>query len=70
MITRVVGLEEAEKCAFAVCCRAGMFSPFDDDETGKCTMCDHDIFFRPTLPQKPMKICVQCASDMIEGTKQ
>ena len=67
---QVVSAEEAEKCEFAVCCREGDPSPFTDNLTGACAHCGHAIFFRPTLPKAPTKICMECVIAMTEATKQ
>lgn len=56
----VVSDEEAEEVDAVVCLRAGSPSPFTDNETGVCSQCGHAIFFRPYMPKKPRKICVQC----------
>ena len=60
----IVSGEEAEAVDFVVCCRAGRPSPFKDNVTGVCAHCGHAIFFRPYMPQKPQKICVECAVDL------
>lgn len=61
---QVVSAEDAEKVSYVVCCRQGMSSPFTDNETGNCCACGHAIFFRPTSPKKPPKLCMECAADM------
>ncbi len=57
----IVSDDEAEKADFAVCMRAGSISPFTDNLTGTCFDCGHAIIFRPYLPTKPVKICMECA---------
>jgi len=65
----IVSNEEAEKADFVVCLRIGMPSSFTDNEYGKCAHCGHGIFFRPYMPKKPAKICVQCLNDLAIGGK-
>lgn len=63
-IIKIVSDEDAERADFVVCLRVGASSPFTDNETGTCTRCGHAIFFRPYVPQKPPKICMQCAVEL------
>lgn len=67
MTIRVVSEAEAEQARYVVCCRTGMPSVFSDNETGACAHCGHGIFFRPTMPKSPPKICVECAQDAMRG---
>ena len=67
---KVVSDEEAERADFAVCCRVGMSTPFTDNLTGVCAHCGHAIFWRPYMPKRPIKICIQCAADLPPGGVQ
>lgn len=64
---KIVSQEEAEQVELVVCCRVGLPRHFDDDEEGVCSHCGHAIFFRPTAPRKPPKVCVECTMDMLNG---
>ena len=61
---KVVSEAEAETVDFVVCCRVGMATPFDDNVFDVCAHCGHAIFFRPYMPKRPAKICVECATDL------
>ena len=56
--------EEAEACAYVVCCTVGMFSPFLDNVHTNCLFCGADIFHRPTAPKRPPKICIPYATQL------
>ncbi len=64
---QIVSTEEAEKADMVVCCRVGTPSDFTDNEFGTCSDCGHAIFFRPYMPKKPRKICVECLGDRAKG---
>jgi hypothetical protein len=61
---KLVSDEEAEQCDYVVCVRVGTPSHFTDDETGVCAHCGHAIFWRPSMPKRPPKICIQCMLDI------
>lgn len=63
----VVSDAEAEKASFVVCCRDGMPRYFPDDENGTCSHCGHAIFYRPSVPKTPPKICIMCALEIDWG---
>jgi len=67
---RVVSGEESEAAHYVVCCREGTPSPFADNETGTCAHCGHAIIFRPHVPKRPQKICIQCAAELGGATRQ
>lgn len=61
----VVSDEEAEQCAAVACARdVGQVTPFDDNEKGICSLCNHPIIFRPYVPKTPPKICLECILEM------
>lgn len=64
---KVISEEEAEKAEMAVCCRVGEPSIFVDNVFGTCSECGHAIFFRPTMPKRPRKICTECLIDRLKG---
>ena len=66
----IVSAEEAEECLFLVCCRKGTPSPFTDNIEGTCCACAHPVFYRPSSPKKPPRICMQCALERMEATVQ
>jgi len=66
----IVSAEQAEQCDFVVCVRKGAFSPFIDNEAGRCSVCDHVVVFRPWMPKKPPRLCLECAAEMARATKQ
>lgn len=63
----VVTQEVAEQAEYAVCLRMGSATPFTDNVTGTCAPCGHAIFFRPSLPRRPTRICLECCEDMLRG---
>lgn len=63
----VVTAEEAEQADFVVCVRAGRPSIFTDNQFGVCAHCQSQIYFRPSIPTRPVKICVECAFDLGRG---
>lgn len=56
----IVSDEEAETADVVVCVRVGTPSPFTDNLVGHCLHCGHAILYRPYVPKKPVKICMQC----------
>lgn len=64
---KVVSQEEAEQVGYVVCCRLGMPRHFTDDAYGRCSHCGHSIFFRPNVPSRPPKICIECFADTMNG---
>lgn len=67
MRLRVVSQEETEAADFVVCLRVGASSPFTDNVTDVCAHCGHAIFYRPYMPKKPPKICIECAVELGEA---
>jgi hypothetical protein len=67
---KVVSLAEAEQASYVVCCRVGNPRHFDDDVEGTCCSCSHPVFFRPTAPKTPPRLCIECAIDMAGGLRQ
>lgn len=63
----VVPTEVAEEADFLVCMREGSLSPFTDNDQGICAHCGHGIFFRPSVPKRPTKICIACVHDLSVG---
>lgn len=59
----VVSNEEAEQADYVVCAPAEWETPFADNEAGVCGDCGRAIQFRPHVPKRPPKICVQCCFD-------
>lgn len=54
--------EQAEEASCVVCATPEQASGgFTDNVHGKCFLCDKDIVWRPTAPQKPIKVCIECA---------
>ena len=49
---------------YLVCCTASMPSPFRDNLPGRCSRCGIAIYFRPHVPPRPKKICIDCAEKM------
>lgn len=65
MSIEIVGNEEAERAQAVVCVRDyGQKFPWDDNEKGVCSICEHPIVFRPHAPKTPPKICVECLFEM------
>lgn len=61
---RVMSDTEANEADWLVCERtADQPTPprFDGDLFGHCTVCGEGIHFRPTAPEKPKRVCIQCA---------
>jgi hypothetical protein len=58
---RVVGDEEANEADICVCVLADAATPFTDNVFDVCRDCGRAIQYRPHVPKKPPKICVECA---------
>lgn len=67
---KVVSDAEAETAEYAVCLRDGSPTPFTDNLKGECALCAAPIIFRPYIPKKPMKVCLECMLQIVEATKQ
>lgn len=52
--------ENAEKAEALVCIRTGGNVYFDDDLFGNCSVCGHEVRFRPHAPKAIRKLCLQC----------
>lgn len=64
----IVTEAEAEESDYAVCCRqADDPGEFTDNLVGQCCACGEAVIFRPYMPARPPKICVQCLIDRLEG---
>lgn len=59
----IVSNEEAEKCDLVVCVRktSPVARVFDDNEEGPCCKCGETVVWRPYMPKKPPRICMECA---------
>ena len=57
---------EAEESDLCVCVLKSTPANFDDDEFGICYICEREVRFRPYMPKKPKKICVQCLEKKLE----
>lgn len=62
--------DEPEEADFIVCAREGTPSPFRDNLIDVCSHCGQRIIFRPNVPQGPPKICMECAVELTEATRQ
>ena len=67
---KLVEQNEAEQADF-VCCVKKVNDPgtFSDNLEGTCSICGETVVFRPHAPQKPPKICMECAIAIV-GSKQ
>lgn len=72
MSIKRVDPEEAERASAVLCVRdLGQEWPWDDNEKGFCSVCQHPIVFRPHSPKTPPKICIECMLESIaEEIKQ
>jgi hypothetical protein len=61
MAIQIVSQEEAERCDYIICARAGTPTPFHDNVIGTCCKCGSGIIFRPHAPINPKRICMECA---------
>lgn len=61
----VVTDQTANEADWVVCVRANSPTAFDDDEYGLCSVCQEVIRFRPSVPDKPPKICIVCLSEKL-----
>jgi hypothetical protein len=59
----IVSDEEAEKADFVVCVRSPGPKYFPDNEYGHCVVCGHLVTFRPYMPKKPQRLCLECFAD-------
>lgn len=59
----VVTPEEAETADAVVCMRTNATTKryFEDDVYTHCHYCKEEIYHRPTVPVKPIKVCLDCA---------
>lgn len=62
----IVSDEEAEQCDYLICARAGTPSPFNDNFTGICCRCGHDVIYRWHAPRKPKRICMECMEEQLK----
>jgi hypothetical protein len=52
---------EAEAAAFVVCVRlADDPGGFTDNQLALCCACGEPVVFRPYMPKRPPRICLQC----------
>ena len=59
---KVVSDDEAEQADFVICCTNDSPRYFDDDIETACAQCDVGSHHRPNAPQRPKKICLECAA--------
>jgi hypothetical protein len=59
----LISSEQAEEVDYTVCMPLGP-SAFDDNKTGVCCKCGRQVMFRPYVPKKPPKICLDCAAGL------
>lgn len=52
--------EECERADYVVCVIWDGPKYFLDDQKGSCCRCFRTVRFRPCMPKKPPKICVEC----------
>lgn len=62
--------EECEKADVVVCARKGTPSPFTDNLEAPCSGCGAVLIYRPHAPVTPPKMCIECAMEMAEATRQ
>ena len=61
-----VGTEaECEDATISVCMNVSFFA---DDCRGACAGCGAPIVFRPYMPARPAKVCLECASVIVRGS--
>lgn len=76
MVKFKVSDEDGAAADFVVCTRVTTPLHFADNLTGVCCQCGAAIQFRPHLPTKPRKLCMQCFAkqhtdeDTIVATKR
>jgi len=58
---RVASMDECERTAkYIVCGRADEPSPFTDNKIGQCVVCGVPVIYRPYMPEKLAKLCIEC----------
>lgn len=62
----VVSTDDAEAAEYVVCVRATDFSPYKDNVFSFCCECGEKVQHRPHVPTVPKKICLKCATPMME----
>lgn len=60
----IISDKEAEKVDFVICCSDLTHNLFLDNLEGNCIKCKKQIYFRPHIPKKPKKICMECAEKL------
>lgn len=63
----IVSDAEAEAASYVVCLRLGSPTRFRDNEVGACSHCGTAVIFRPHMPKKPPRICIECVKDLARG---
>jgi hypothetical protein len=61
----VVSEEACEEVDFVLCADADAPTPFTDNVHTTCAGCGVAIIHRPYVPKKPMKVCLKCASGLV-----
>lgn len=64
---RVGTAAECEQATIAVC---GNVSFFADDVRGACSSCSAPIVYRPHVPTRPAKVCMECALVIMKGSQR
>lgn len=57
---------ECEQCSMVVCAPTGYFP---DDVHTVCAQCGTAIVHRPYAPKAPPKVCLRCATALLEQQK-
>ena len=52
--------EECEQAQYVVCTTADTPSPWPDNKITNCGICGVPVQYRPYMPERPMKICIEC----------
>jgi hypothetical protein len=58
---------EAEAATITIC---GNASYFPDDCHGACASCGAPIVYRPHMPKRPPKVCVDCARIILRDLEE
>ena len=64
---KVVDAAQAENADVYVCALADTPSLFTDNMRAPCSACRRPVIYRPHAPVRPHKMCLPCATKMMEA---
>jgi hypothetical protein len=63
---KVASLAECEAADYVICVRlAGYSGTFTDNCQGPCSRCGETVIWRPYVPLRPPRICLECMVSLL-----